>query len=110
MKLLIVTLSILMSTLTQAKSLQVMDTQYGFNDYQGKPTLCIGIYRDLTTGENIALIEDLMDCFWTRKANKKLGEVISIPDQYFSKIDSPKMLNHLQSFDLQLLFYYSEYE
>jgi hypothetical protein len=110
MKTLLLIFTLFLSQAAFSKTLQVMDVEYGFSDYNGNPTLCLTTYRDLDADQNIALVEDLRDCFWGRKSKQNLGQVITIADKYFMPIESPSMIEHLQSFDSELEFYYSEAE
>ncbi|MBY0515826.1 MAG: hypothetical protein K2P81_02880 [Bacteriovoracaceae bacterium] len=87
--------------------LEVIDTQIGINDYADRPTLCLIVARDVETGKLVGLVEDIYDCFWTRKARHLSNNSLELPRRDFSAFKSEEMLQHLQGFDSQLEFLWS---
>ena len=87
--------------------LEVIDTQIGVNDYTDRPTLCITVARDLVDGKLLGIVEDITECFWTRKARRNTSHTLEIPRKELKKLQDEDMQLHLQAFDSQLEFLWS---
>jgi hypothetical protein len=92
---------------SESMKLEVIDTQIGMNDYNENPTLCLIEARDVETGKLVGLVEDIFDCFWTRKARHLTSNTLELPRHDFVAFKSEEMLQHLQGFDSQLEFLWS---
>lgn len=86
---------------------QVISVEIGLNDYENRPTLCLTIGRELKSGHLVGVIEDITDCFWARQANRAPEKILKLPKNYLSPVEEGQMLNHLQAFDSQLEFFWS---
>ncbi len=85
----------------------VIDTQIGVHDYENRPTLCLMTVRDVTNGQLYGIVEDLGDCYWTRQARRNSHNTLELPRHAFKKVSAGEMLIHLQGFDSQLEFLWS---
>lgn len=88
-------------------NVQVISVEIGLHDYEDRPTLCLTIARELKSGLLVGLIEDITDCFWARQANRSPEKILRLPKNYLSPVKQGQMLNHLQAFDSQLEFFWS---
>ncbi|MFP5491594.1 MAG: hypothetical protein ACLGG0_08840 [Bacteriovoracia bacterium] len=104
----ILTLALVLSA--EAAQMEVMDAQIGMLDYTDRPTLCLTVVRDLETDELLGIVEDITDCFYARKASRNPSMILELSDNAFRKMNSGKMLIHLQEIDPALKFLWSNHE
>jgi hypothetical protein len=84
---------------------EVQDVTIGALDWEGRPTLCVVVVKDLQSQELLGLIEDITDCYWARQA--KHQKILRVPVDAFAPLDNTAMLQHLQALDSQLEFFWS---
>lgn len=108
------TLALVLTTLcytAQANSTiqaQVIDTQIGLDDWSNQPTLCLIVAREIETGRLLGVVEDIYDCFWTREARHHPEAILELPLKDLHPMSDGPMLQHLQGFDSQLEFLWSD--
>lgn len=88
-------------------AIQVINVEIGLNDYTDRPTLCLVVGREVSSGRLVGLIEDIGDCFYARQARRAPEKVLKLPGQYLRPVREQEMLSHLQAFDSQLEFFWS---
>lgn len=88
-------------------NVQVINVDIGLNDYADRPTLCLTTAREVETGRLVGVVEDIGDCFYARQANRSPETVLQVPRQYLRPVKTGQMLRHLQAFDSQLEFFWS---
>mgnify|MGYP003393581062 CR=1 FL=1 len=86
---------------------QVINVDIGLNDYTDRPTLCLVTGREVSSGRMVGLLEDIGDCFYARQAKRSPEQVLKLPGRYLSPVKEQEMLQHLQAFDSQLEFFWS---
>lgn len=84
---------------------EVVDASIGVNDWAGQPTLCVVVVRDVRSQALMGLVEDITDCYWTRQARRQ--RVLRLPSDAFAPVNDERMAQHLQGFDSQLEFFWS---
>ena len=94
----------------QEIEVDILSTEIGIEDQHFKPSLCLTVVRVPTSGALIGVIEDIRDCFYTRKANKASTSKMKIDLTALKSIKSPALGSHLQKMDSQLEFLFSEGE
>ena len=99
-----------LDSFAQEIEVDVISTEVGIEDQHFNPTLCLTIIRVPSTGTLIGIIEDIRDCFYTRKAKKAATSKLSIDLTNLKKIKSHSLGPHLQKIDPQLEFLFSEGE
>lgn len=106
---LIIALFLIISSAQAASTLKVdvIDAQIGVNDYTNRPTLCVTTVREVSSGKMLGIVEDIGDCFWTRQARRNPSATLELPRRDFKKLAPGEMLQHLQGFDSQLEFLWS---
>lgn len=85
----------------------VIHTEVGVLDYTDRPTLCVTTAREVSTGKLLGIVEDITDCFWTRQARRTHATTLELPRHAFTPVEAGEMLQHLQGFDSQLEFLWS---
>lgn len=85
----------------------VINTEIGVLDYTDRPTLCVTTAREVSTGKLLGIVEDIGDCFWTRQVRRTHASTLELPRHAFTKVEDNEMLTHLQGFDSQLEFLWS---
>lgn len=106
---LLIALFFIVSSAQAASTLKVdvIDAQIGVSDYANAPTLCVITAREVSTGKMLGIVEDITDCFWTRQARRNHSATLEIPRRDFQALAPGEMLQHLQGFDSQLEFLWS---
>jgi hypothetical protein len=106
---LLIALFLISSSAHAASTLKVdvINAEVGVLDYTDRPTLCVTTVREVSTGKLLGIVEDITDCFWTRQARRSHATTLELPRHAFTKVEAGEMLLHLQGFDSQLEFLWS---
>ncbi len=86
---------------------EIIASEIGVEDYQARPTLCVTTVREINSGKLYGIVEDITDCYWTRQARRNPSIILEIPFASFHSTETDEMRTHLQGFDSQLEFLWS---
>ncbi len=94
----------------QEIEVDILSAEIGIEDQDFKQSLCLTVVRVPASGVLIGVLEDIRDCFYTRKAKKAPTSKMKIDFSALKTIKSDALGSHLQKMDSQLEFLFSEGE
>jgi hypothetical protein len=89
----------------QAQTFDVIKTEIGFHDQNQNPSLCVVVVIEPKSGKQMAIVEDISDCFYTRKALAQ--NLIHIDEKWIRPLSQGELKEHLLSWDDTLEFFIS---
>ncbi len=108
MKTLILTSLVLFSLNSQATEVDVVSAEFGVEDQAQNKTLCLTVVRVPKNGKLLGVVEGIEDCFYARKGKKNPRLTLNLKS--LKPIAETDLLQHLQTLDTQLKFYFSQGE
>lgn len=88
----------------------VLFSEYGVEDYDGRKTLCLTVVRFPASGRLLGVVESIEDCFYARLASRSGDQKIELSLGNLQKITHPEQREHLQRLDGLVEFYFSDGE
>ena len=91
-------------------SVDVISADFGIEDDTQRKTLCLTVVRVPKTTELLGIVETIEDCFYARAAKKSSDHRLNVDLKALRPVEHAPLRAHLQAFDTQLKFYFSEAE
>lgn len=112
MKNIIILLACLFSLNSFSKTVEVdvLSWEFGVEDQNQEKTLCLTVVRIPETGALLGVVEDIGDCFYARSAKRSSDHKIHLNLKGLREFSIIELREHLQTFDAQLEFLFSDGE